>query len=148
MKNFVIFGLAIVFSATLLVFSSNTQKAESESQKKETLKCRVLSFEEAYKESEAIFVGEVFSAEKNGDNKVFKFKVEKYWKGKDSKNVEVSVYESTRFQAWFKTGEKYLVYANADEDGTLRDSARCSRSKEAANASEDLTRLGEGKSPK
>lgn len=148
MRNTIIFGLAIVFSAFTFLFSSNIQKAESIFQKNETAKCRVLSFEEAYKESEAIFVGEVLSVEKIGDDKVFKFKVEKYWKGKDTQNVEVSVYESARYQAWFKTGEKYLVFANADGDGVLRDTARCSRSKDLENASEDLTKLGEGKRPK
>lgn len=148
MRNIIIFGLAIVFSAFTFLFSSNIQKAESIFQKNEAAKCRALSFEEAYRESEAIFVGEVLSAEKIGDDKVFKFKVEKYWKGKDAQNVEVSVYESTRYQAWFKTGEKYLVFANSDEEGVLRDAARCSRSKNLENASEDLTKLGEGKRPK
>jgi hypothetical protein len=148
MKKIIIGAFAIVFLAFTFLFSSNIQKAENILQKNEAAKCRVLSFEEAYKESEAIFVGEVLSVEKNGDVKVFKFKVEKYWKGKDEKNVEVGVYESTRFQAWFKVGEKYLVYANLDDDGKLQDSARCSRSKEEADASEDLAKLGEGKRPK
>ena len=147
MRNTIIFGLAIVFSAFTFLFSTNIQKAESIFQKNEPAKCRVLSFEVAYKESEAIFVGEVLSAEKIGDDKVFKFKVEKYWKGKDAQNVEVSVYESTRYQAWFKTGKKYLVFAKSD-DGVLHDTARCSRSKNLENASEDLTKLGEGKRPK
>lgn len=147
MKKIIIAGFAIVFSSGILVFSSNTQKAGSDFPRNETGRCAVRSFEAAYRESEAVFVGEVLSSEKKGDNKVFKFKVEKYWKGKDAKNVEVSVYESARFQAWFKTGKKYLVFAN-EEDGTLQDTARCSRSKDLENASEDLTKLGEGKSPK
>lgn len=147
MKNIIMAGFAIVFSTSVL-FSSGTQKIESNFLSSEAAKCRVLSFEEAFKESEAIFVGEVLSSAKKGNDKIFKFKVQKYWKGANKENIEVSVYESTRFQAWFKTGEKYLVYANADEDGTLRDSARCSRSKDLEDASEDLNRLGEGKSPK
>ena len=139
MKNFIMAGFALLFSASVL-FSSGTQKIESNFISGEAAKCRMPTFEEAQRESDAIFVGEVLSSEKKGDNKVFKFKVEKYWKGKDAKNLEVSVYESARFQAWFKTGEKYLVFAKADDDGTLRDSARCSRSKDLENASEDLTR--------
>jgi hypothetical protein len=147
MKKIIIAGFAIVFSAGILVFSSSAQKAENTSLKNEAEKCAVRSLETAYLESNAIFVGEVLSSEKKGDDKIFKFKVEKYWKGIDEKNVEVSVYESTRFQAWFKTGKKYLVFAY-EEDGMLHDTARCSRSKDLENASEDLTKLGEGKSPK
>ena len=147
MKKIIIAGFAIVFSAGILVFSPSAQKAENTPLKNEAEKCAMLPFEAAYRESEAVFVGEVLSAEKKGDDKVFKFKVEKYWKGKNEKNVEVSVYESARFQAWFQTGEKYLVFAY-DEDGKLHDTARCSRSKDLENASEDLTKLGEGKSPK
>jgi hypothetical protein len=147
MKNIIMAAFAIVFSASVL-FSSGAQKIEHNFLSNEATKCRMATFEEAERESDAIFVGEVLSAEKSGDDKVFTFKIEKYWKGKDAKNAHVSVYESARFQAWFKTGEKYLVYAKADDDGTLRDSARCSRSKDLENASEDLTKLGEGKSPK
>jgi hypothetical protein len=147
MKKIIIAGFAIVFAACILVFSPNPQKAENTSLKNPSKKCAMLSFEAAYRESEAVFIGEVLSSEKKGDDKVFKFKVEKYWKGKDAKNLEVSVYESTRYQAWFETGKKYLVFAY-DEDGTLHDTARCSRSKDLENASEDLTKLGEGKSPK
>jgi len=147
MRKIIIAGFAIVFLGCVLVYLSNPQKAESESLKNRAEKCAAPTFEVAYRESDAVFVGEVLSSEKTGDDKVFKFKVEKYWKGKDQKNVEVSVYETARFQAWFQTGEKYLVFAY-DEDGKLHDTARCSRSKDLENASEDLTKLGEGKSPK
>ncbi len=148
MNRIFITAFAIVFSTFTFFYSSNIRKIESKPQKNEAGKCRMPSFEEAYGESEAVFIGEVLSAEKKGDDKVFKFRVEKYWKGNGEREVQIRVYESTRFQAWFKTGEKYLVFANADEEGILRDYARCSRSKELENASDDVEKLGEAKRPK
>ena len=60
---------------------------------------------------------------------------------------EIHVYETSRFQAWFKKGGKYLIYAPADEDGKLR-VGRCSRSRDVENAEEDLQKLGKGKIPR
>ena len=107
-------------------------------------KCRMPSFEEAYQESKAIFVGKVLSERKEGDDKIFKIRVEKYWKGKQSKIVEVSYYETMRYQAWFQVGGRYLVYARGNDDGTLSD-GRCSQTKKYSEAKDDLKKLGKGK---
>ena len=85
--------------------------------------------------------------EKDGDTRTFDFKVEKYWKGADAERVEILVYETARYQAWFKKSGKYLIYATADEDGKLR-VGRCSRSRDLENAEEDLQKLGKGKVPR
>lgn len=145
MKIRFIIATAVVFSAIGAGFSSNFQTAESSVFK--NYKCAVPSFESAYRQSKAVFVGEVVGEEKNGDTKTFDFKVEKYWKGAGSKNIEINVYEMARFQAWFKKGERYLVYAWADEDGKLHIS-RCSRSRSVESADEDLKQLGKGKEPR
>lgn len=144
MKNRTVIGFVVVLSAVVVFFSSNQQTAESSVLSNS--KCAISSFEKAFQYSEAVFVGEVIKQEKNGNNKTFDFKVEKYWKGADTKKIKISVYETMRYQAWFKVGESYLVYANRDEDGKLSVS-RCSRSKNVENASEDLQKLGKGKKP-
>ena len=138
MKIRFVITLAIVLSAIGFGLSSNFQTAEC--------RCATASFKNAYKQSKAVFVGEVVGEEKNGDTKTFNFKVEKYWKGANAKNIEIDVYETQRYQAWFKKGEKYLIYAD-EYDGKLRVS-RCSRSRETANAKDDLQKLGKGKIPR
>jgi len=145
MKIRFIIALAFVFSAVFFAFSSNFQKAESAVNFKS--RCAIASFQAAYNQSKAVFVGEVVGEEKDGDTRKFDFKVEKYWKGSDSENVEIFVYETARYQAWFKKGGKYLIYASADEDGKLR-VGRCSRSRDLENAEEDLQKLGKGKIPR
>ncbi len=145
MKIRFIIALAFVFSAVIFGFSSNFQKAESAVNFKS--RCATASFQAAYSQSKAVFVGEFVGEEKDGDTKTFDFKVEKYWKGSDSENVEILVYETSRYQAWFKKGGKYLIYATADEDGKLR-VGRCSRSRDVENAEEDLQKLGKGKIPR
>src|SRR5215203_622674 len=136
MKIRFVIAFAAVISATGLL--SNFQTAESASG---TVnfggKCAIQSFQAAFDGSKAVFVGEVVGEEKNGDIRTFDFKVEKYWKGADAKRLEISVYETSRFQAWFKQGGKYLIYAPADEDGHLR-VYRCSRSRDLEYAEEDL----------
>ena len=145
MKIRFIIASAFVFSAIVFGFSSNFQKAESAVNFNS--KCAISSFQTAYQQSKAVFVGEVVGEEKDGDTRTFDFKVEKYWKGSNAKNVEILVYETARYQAWFKKGGKYLIYATADEDGKLRVS-RCSRSRNVENAEEDLQKLGKGKIPR
>jgi len=110
-------------------------------------KCAIASFQTAYQQSNAVFVGEVISEKKNGDTKTFDFKIEKYWKGADRQNIEINVYETARYQAWFKTGKRYLIYASADGDSELH-VGRCSRSRDVEDAKEDLQQLGKGKIPR
>ncbi len=131
----------VVLSALLSLTSSETVIAKNESGK-----CRVFSFDEAYSASEAVFVGKVSSVEKNGDVKTFVFEVEKYWKGTNQKEIKIYVYETMRYQAYLQTGERYLIYANPNNEGKLS-VGRCSRSREAEDAKEDLKKLGAGKKP-
>jgi len=147
MKIRFIIALAIVLSAIVSGFSSNFQTAESAGWVNFNSKCAIASFQTAYSQSKAVFVGEVVGEEKNGDTRTFDFKIEKYWKGKNAKNIKIDVYETSRYQAFFKKGEKYLIYAAADEDGKLR-VGRCSRSRDLENAEEDLQKLGKGREPR
>lgn len=133
----------ILLIATVTGFSANgTESSATESNL--FAKCRVPYFEESYKESKAIFVGKVLSVRKEGDEKIFKFQVEKYWKGKKSKTLEVKYYENMRYQAWLEVGKKYLVYARGNDDGTLSD-GRCSLTKIYSEANPDLKKLGKAK---
>jgi hypothetical protein len=147
MKIRFMIALAAVFSAIGVGLSSNIQTTESAVSFNREMKCRIAPFKEAYEQSKAVFVGEVVGDEKNGDTRTFDFKVEKYWKGADVKNIEINIYETARFQAWFKKGEKYLVYATAGDDGKLH-VGRCSRSRDAEESDEDLQQLGKGKVPR
>ncbi len=145
MKIKFVAALAAVFSAIGIFLLSNVKVTESAGLINS--RCYIASFKSTYRQSKAVFVGKVVSEEKNGDTKVFKFEVQEYWKGANAKNVEISVYETARYQAWFKKGEKYLIYAGIGEDGKLQ-IGRCSRSIAAANATEDLKQLGKGKIPR
>lgn len=148
MKIRFIVASAAVFSVIGFGFSSNFRQAESAAKfVNPGAKCAIPAFQTAYQGSKAVFVGEVVGEEKDGDTRIFDFKVEKYWKGRNTKRVEIRVYETTRYQAWFKKGEKYLVYAAADEDGKLR-VGRCSRSRDVDSAGEDLQKLGKGRAPR
>ena len=145
MKIRFVAAFAAVFSAIVIFLSSNFQATKSAGLV--NLRCAVSSFNSSYRQSKAVFVGEVVSEEKNEDTKTFKFEIKRFWKGANAKNIEINVYETTRYQAFFKKGEKYLIYATAGEDGKLYVS-KCSRSDNAANAAEDLRKLGKGKIPR
>lgn len=132
---------AIVLSALAAGLSSNFQET------KVSAKCAVASARSSFQAAKAVFSGEVTSEEKNGDIVTYKFKIDKYWKGEDKKEIEILVYETHRYRAPFKGGDKFLVYAIADEDGRLT-VRRCSRSRDLRYAAEDLRELGKGKTPK
>lgn len=147
MKKRVFLAIAVIFSAINPGFSSMCVKAKAETFSAANGKCAVRKFSDAFQNSKAVFLGEVISEKKNGDYKTFKFKVEKYWKGTNVKTIEVSVYETMRYQAFYKIGEKYLVYARTGENGKFLD-GRCSRSQSVENASDDITKLGKARKPK
>lgn len=113
------------------------------------VKCRMPDLNDEYKHSAAVFVGEVIKEKKEGKEKHFTFRVEKYWKGIENKLVKVRVSESFRYTAPYKIGERFLVFAkkNGDDDG-LHD-RRCSRSTGISDYSstlkDDLAELGEAK---
>lgn len=147
MKIRIFIALAAVFSALGFGVSSNFQTANGAHRVNFGARCAIQPFQTAYSGSKAVFIGEVVSDEKNGDVRTFEFKVEKYWKGAVKKKTKVLVYENARFQAWFRKGGKYLIYANADDKGRLSVS-RCSRSRDLEFAEEDLQKLGKGKIPR
>lgn len=112
------------------------------------VRCATPKFDVEYKNSKAVFVGEVVNVEKDGDKKIIEFKVKKYWKGVKETKVKISVYETPRWQSPFDVSETHVVFAKDDEEGGLRD-GRCSRSKDleglSADLEDDLKKLGEGK---
>ncbi len=110
-------------------------------------KCRIPPFREAYTEANTIFSGKIIGVVQNERGKAFEFQVEKYWKGRSRKKVKVTVFESSRYQAIYEMGKRYLVFAGADDEGSLRD-GRCSRSNNIADAAADLRSLGKGKRPR
>ncbi len=111
-------------------------------------KCATPSFDSEYRDSSAVFVGEVTKSGKEGDKRLFVFRVKHFWKGVSSKEIEISVFENMRYQAAFEEGKSYLVFAKSNEDGSLYD-GRCSRSGEiggySSSLKDDLLSLGEPK---
>ncbi|HEY0427913.1 MAG TPA: hypothetical protein VGC76_09035 [Pyrinomonadaceae bacterium] len=144
MKSKIVVAFTVVFSAILLAFSSNLKEAEGSVEA--AGKCAIPPFKEAFQAASKVFVGAVKSERKEGNTRIFEFEVEKYWKGASGRKIEISVYETARYQAWFKVGGKYLVYAETDEDKAFRVD-RCSRSRDASDAADDLKKLGKGKRP-
>ncbi|HEV7644186.1 MAG TPA: hypothetical protein VGO50_09620 [Pyrinomonadaceae bacterium] len=110
-------------------------------------KCRIPPFREAYTGANTVFTGKIIGVVQNERGKTFEFQMEKYWKGRSQKKVKVTVYETTRYQAIYQMGKRYLVFASAGSEGDLRD-GRCSRSNDIANAAADLKALGKGKMPR
>lgn len=68
-------------------------------------RCAIAKLKTEYASSKAIFVGEVLSVTSDGNIKIFTFKIEKHWKGAASKEIKISVQETTRHQAWFEVGK-------------------------------------------
>ena len=147
MENYRIALFILILSAIGLILSSNLKTTESSELKNELKKCAITSFQKAFGRAGAVFTGEVLSAEKNGDTKTFIFEVEKYWKGANKRKIKINVYETSRYQAFFKEGEKYLVFADADASGNFY-VGRCSRSREMTGVAEDLRSLGKAKTPR
>ncbi len=137
MKNFFILVCFFFFG---LVSAQNSVAAPA--------KCAIPSFNNEFKNSAAVFVGEVIRSSKSGDKRSFVFRVRHFWKGVNSREIEVSVFENMRYQAGYEDGKSYLVFARSNEDGTLSD-GRCSRSAEIGGYSgslkDDLQTLGEPK---
>lgn len=102
---------------------------------------------EELKESTAVFSGMVINIDRDltGYEYKVRFDVEKIWKGISDKTVVVSTgmgggdcgYE-------FKEGERYFVYAYGENSLGV---GICSRTKLLSAAGDDLSALGEGKTP-
>ena len=142
MKSIILFLIVTMFAG----FSTSLGKV-STNETNTFARCAVPTFAAQFRGSNAVFAGKVVSERKEGDEKIFTFAVERYWKGGKSKTLEVRHYETMRYQAWLKVGEKYLVYAHKDENGNLFDS-RCSLTKSYSQAKADLKLLGKGKTTK
>jgi hypothetical protein len=132
----------------LNLFSVSTSSAVLPSALVNVNRCAIFTFEIEFERSEAVFVGTVSSLEKEGDAKIFEFRVDKFWKGVSGRLVKVAVYENPKFQAQFRVGGRFLVFAKVDDDGVLFD-GRCSRSRDLDRvpeaAEDDLAKLGPGK---
>ena len=103
------------------------------------------SVEDAFKKSDAVFVGEVIEVEDAGSLREARFRVEQSWKGVETKEVIVfatRTAESPRYQG----KGQYLVFATL-QNGKLI-TGNCSRTKKIEQAQEDLQQLGAGKRPK
>lgn len=148
MKILKLFAFGVIFSTIAFALPPGLSNAKNIANEAFGARCAIPAFAVAKERARAIFVGKVLSKKSNGDEKIFEFQIEKYWKGGNQKKIKVSVYENPRFQAWFETGETYLIFADADEDEGKLFVGRCSRSKETGAASEDLKLLGKAKKPK
>lgn len=145
MKMRSLWALAVVFLAVLVTFPFNFQNAGSAVSVNG--KCALPSFQKAFQDSDAVFVGEVISQQSKSDVKIYDFQVERYWKGKGLKNIQVTAFETPRFQSSFEKGKRYLIYAVNDGKGNLV-VGRCSQSKNIEDATADLRKLGKGKRPR
>jgi hypothetical protein len=141
-----ILAVVVLFFSTLSGGISPDVQVTEANEGTASAKCAVPTVHKARERSKAVFSGEVIREEKNGDVKTFTFKVEKFWKGEDSREIDVFVYQTARYQSPFREGEKFLVYAYEREDGSLTVS-RCSRVRDLRYAEDDLRELGKGKTP-
>jgi hypothetical protein len=145
MKMRKIFWTILAVSTFLAAASSNIATVESASfiSSSSSAKCGVPPLKQAYAAANSVFIGKVTKVTQNERGKTFEFRAEKYWKGSKSKNIKVTVYESTRFQAFYQVGGKYLVFARAEENKLV--DGRCSRSKDFSDAAEDIRGLGKSR---
>jgi hypothetical protein len=139
--------IALVISSFGLVQPSNSSTNEFGSGSADVGKCAIRSFENEFRDSKVVFTGKIAGESKTGDLRVFEFAVDRYWKGRVAKKIKLNVYETMRYQAWFRLGEKYLIFAYESDDGALS-VERCSRSKGLSEAKDDLLKLGASKRPK
>lgn len=134
--------------------------------------CAAVSVQDARDAAELVFLGTAEkieyrkdaiypSGENAGDEMGMRFKVKRWWKGKNVDEVVIftesylapdrqSISRSTcRPEIFdFIIGKEYVVYARTDSyDGILRVTI-CSRTTIIEKAKEDLKKLGKGKKPK
>jgi hypothetical protein len=101
------------------------------------------SIKGVFKNSTAVFSGEVVEIRSGVNFLQAEFRVERSWKGVEAEQVSVFT-ENTAESPHYRVGEKYLVFAGT-RDGKLF-TGNCSRTKRLEYADEDLKQLGEGKS--
>jgi len=103
----------------------------------------------AFEGATAVFLAEAVKVEVEGQTRTVTFKVERWWKGGDKQEVIASTHKSGATCGYgFEKGKKYMVYAGAEKDKSLRVSL-CSRTRTEKQAEEsgDFKDLGEGKKP-
>ena len=101
------------------------------------------SIKAVFKNSTAVFSGEVVQIRSGVNFLQAQFRVEHSWKGVEADQVSVFT-ENTAESPHYRVGEKYLVFAGI-RDGKLF-TGNCSRTKLLEYADDDLKQLGEGKS--
>lgn len=143
MRKTISLSFSLLFA--LVLFGGNISPANAFA----VSKCKIPDFEKAFERADVIFVGKVLSKKAEGRIKTFEFEVEKFWKGVEAQKIIINVYENMRYQSGFEVGERYLVFAQADEDGNLFD-RRCSRTRRMTEVEnyifkENLEKLGEAK---
>jgi hypothetical protein len=117
-------------------------------------KCMLPEFEAAREDASALFEGRVLaiddivgaSAATNGEKKVT-LAVVRTWKGLDNEEqVELYTNGSTAACGYpFAKDASYLIYTRTHEGRSTV--SHCSRTKQVADASEDLVKLGAGATP-
>jgi hypothetical protein len=101
------------------------------------------SVKAAFKQSAAVFSGEVLEIESGGNFFEVRFGVDRSWKGVASEEVSVST-DATVESPHYRIGEKYLVFAGRQQGRLF--TGICSRTKKLDYAQSDLDQLGEGQS--
>ena len=101
------------------------------------------SIKAVFKNSTAVFSGEVVQIRSGVNFLQAQFRVEQSWKGVEAEEVSVFT-ENAAESTHYRVGEKYLVFAGI-RDGKLF-TGICSRTKILEYAEDDLKQLGEGKS--
>jgi hypothetical protein len=111
-------------------------------------KCRTPgTAREALQEATAVFIGEISKISESDNTKTLEFSVEQYWKGENTKTQNVQVNVGTRYSPSFNVGERYIVYASENGSGGQLTTGRCTRTKLAQYADDDIKELGKGKKP-
>ena len=101
---------------------------------------------EAMQEATAVFIGKITKVDESDGVKALEFSVEEYWKGETTKTQNVQVNVGMRYSPGFAVSERYIVYAYKNSNGKLT-TGRCSRTKLAQYADDDIKELGKGKKP-
>lgn len=101
------------------------------------------SVKAAYRQSAAVFAGEVIEIKSGGNFLEARFRMDRSWKGVASQEVSVSTDASVE-SPHYRVGEKYLVFAGRQQGRLF--TGNCSRTKKLEYAQSDLDQLGEGQS--
>ena len=116
--------------------------------------CGVPPLEEEFKESSAVFIGEITGLERWPVGRYeysVKFKVDTAWKGIIGSEIEMfAAYDMPGMcnDLRLSPGEKYLVYADTDKDGCLYIARDCGPTANVKYAAEDVKRLQSKFSPR